>query len=61
VMASHLSRAGRRDEKDPALGCSKPAPRTRVRMASDVFPDPDTPTTATIRHSGTPTSLNSDR
>src|SRR5260370_7272057 len=26
-------------------------------MASDVFPDPDTPTTATIRHSGTSTSI----
>jgi len=25
-------------------------------MASDVFPDPDTPTTATVRHSGTSTS-----
>src|SRR5258705_3361984 len=27
-----------------------------VPMASDVFPDPDTPTTATVRHSGTSTS-----
>src|SRR5712692_12029850 len=26
-------------------------------MASDVLPDPDTPTTATIRHSGTSTSM----
>src|SRR5258708_23451357 len=25
-------------------------------MASDVLPDPDTPTTATVRHSGTSTS-----
>ena len=28
-----------------------------VPMASNVFPDPDTPTTATIRHSGTSTSM----
>src|SRR6202023_2575940 len=27
-----------------------------VPMASDVLPEPDTPTTATIRHSGTSTS-----
>ena len=27
-----------------------------VPMASDVLPDPDTPTTATVRHSGTSTS-----
>jgi hypothetical protein len=26
-------------------------------MASDVLPDPDTPTTATVRHSGTSTSI----
>src|SRR5690348_12844157 len=26
-------------------------------MASDVFPDPDTPTTAAVRHSGTSTSI----
>src|SRR5258707_11759904 len=26
-------------------------------MASDVLPDPDTPTTATVRHSGTSTSM----
>src|SRR5580693_10000005 len=29
----------------------------RVPMASDVLPDPDTPTTATVRHSGTSTSM----
>ena len=28
-----------------------------VPMASDVLPDPDTPTTATVRHSGTSTSM----
>ena len=28
-----------------------------VPMASDVLPDPDTPTTATVRHSGTSTSI----
>src|SRR5580693_826037 len=26
-------------------------------MASDVLPDPDTPTTATVRHNGTSTSI----
>jgi len=29
----------------------------RVPMASDVLPEPDTPTTATTRHSGTSTSM----
>ena len=29
----------------------------KVPMASDVLPDPDTPTTATERHSGTSTSM----
>jgi hypothetical protein len=28
-----------------------------VPMASDVLPDPDTPTTPTVRHSGTSTSM----
>ncbi len=28
-----------------------------VPMASDVLPDPDTPTTATVRNSGTSTSM----
>jgi len=28
-----------------------------VPMASDVLPDPDTPATATVRHSGTSTSM----
>src|SRR5690348_18429010 len=28
-----------------------------VPMASEVLPDPDTPTTATVRHSGTSTSI----
>src|ERR1700749_5059512 len=28
----------------------------KVPMASDVLPEPDTPTTATVRHSGTSTS-----
>jgi len=28
-----------------------------VPMASDVLPDPDTPTTATVRHNGTSTSM----
>jgi hypothetical protein len=28
-----------------------------VPMASDVLPEPDTPTTATVRHSGTSTSM----
>src|SRR5712671_448934 len=30
-----------------------------VPMASHVLPDPDTPTTATVRHSGTSTSISS--
>jgi hypothetical protein len=28
----------------------------KVPMASDVLPEPDTPTTATVRHNGTSTS-----
>jgi len=30
---------------------------SRTKVAGDVSPDPETPTTATVRHSGTSTSM----
>ncbi len=64
--------AGERDRRDAAerraredyearqvvVGLARCMPSAyKVPMASDVLPDPDTPTTATVRHSGTSTSM----
>jgi hypothetical protein len=67
-LTGRVSRAGRvlviEQEEFRRLMSLRPALAERcmpsaysVPMASDVLPEPDTPTTATVRHSGTSTSM----
>jgi hypothetical protein len=51
VMIGAVAANQRGLSRNPCGPCAYSVP-----MASDVLPDPDTPTTATVRHNGTSTS-----